>query len=230
MTPHPALKVWLRGETNANDASRYGHHGTLQGTAVAGAVGRFGRGFELLSNGGLDWIGLPVNSATTLAGATAATYAAWIYLKETPGNVANVVAENTSSASLNRLSVGINSSMQPRIGWRVAAQDPVGTQSLLTATGTTLSLNTWYHLAGVFSTSFRGLYLDGNLVASETGTITGLGTSTASAIRVGSNSVSVAAQQFVGLIDEPMIFNSRALSIEDIRLIMTMQTPQRIAP
>jgi hypothetical protein len=230
MTPHPALKVWLRGEANANDASRYAHNGTLQGTAAAVAVGRFGRGFELLSNGGLDWISLPVNSATTVSGATAATYAAWIYVKETPGNVANVVAENTSTAGLNRLSVGINSSMQPRIGWRVAAQDPAGTQSLLTATGTTLSLNTWYHLAGVFSTSFRGLYLDGNLVASETGTITGLGTSTASAIRVGSNAVAVVLQQFVGLIDEPMIFNSRALSIEDIRLIMTLQTPQRIAP
>jgi hypothetical protein len=230
MTPHPALKVWLRGEANANDASRYGHNGTLQGTAAAGAVGRFGRGFELLSNGGLDWIGLPVNAETTVSGATAATYAAWIYLKETPGNVANVVAENTSAENLNRLSVGINSSMQPRIGWRVAAEDPAGTQSVLTATGTTLSLNTWYHLAGVFSTSFRGLYLDGNLVASETGTITGLGTSTAAAIRVGSNSASVAGQQIVGLIDEPMIFNSRALTIEDIQLIMTLQTPQRIAP
>jgi hypothetical protein len=230
MTPHPALKVWLRGEANANDASRYGHHGTLQGTAVAGAVGRFGRGFELLSNGGLDWIGLPVNSDTTVAGATAATYAAWIYVKETPGNVANVVAENTSTAGINRLSVGINSSMQPRIGWRVAAEDPAGTQSLLTATGTTLSLNTWYHLAGVFSTSFRGLYLDGNLVASETGTITGLGTSTANNLRVGSNAAVSALNQAVGLMDEVMIFNNRALTIEDIRLIRELSDPQRIAP
>jgi len=230
MTPHPALKVWLRGETNANDASRYGHNGTLQGTAAAGAVGRFGRGFEFLSNGGLDWIGLPVNSATTVSGATDATYAAWIYLKGTPGNVWNVISENTSSPGFNRFNIGVNASMQPRIGWRVAAQDPAGTLSVLAATSVTLDQNTWYHFAGVFSTAFRRVYIDGALVAEETGTITGLGTSGSAAIQVGSNQPVNVNQQFVGLIDEPMIFNNRALPDADILLYRSLTTPQRIAP
>jgi len=229
MTPHPALKVWLRGEGNANDASRYANHATLTDGAVATATGKFGRCFELASADPPQQVLVPVNAHTTVADSSAATILAWVRLTATPANFAHVYIENTTSDAAARLGLSLTTSRAPRLGWRIPDNEPSGTQSNMTGSAV-LALNTWHHLAAVWSTTFRAIYVDGVLDASESTTIPAFGTATSSAIRMGTSGPTATVNQFVGHIDEWMIFNSRALTIEDIRLIMTLQTPQRIAP
>jgi hypothetical protein len=227
MTPHPALRLWLRGEFGIADSSRYGHGVTAAGSAAGAASGgKFGRCLTFPSGSGGDVLTVDYDATVRVAGASACTFACWVRPQATIAAITTFMAEVTSSA-FNRLNLGTDASGNVRMTWRPSDQDPAGTQSVLTSS-TVLASSTWCHLAAVFSTSARRLYVDGAEVASQVSNINALGTSTGN-LFVGAQSLG-GGQQLQCLMDEVMIFNNRALTIEDIRLIRQLSDPQRIAP
>ena len=227
MTPHPALRLWLRGEFGITDSSRYGHGVTAAGGAAGAASGgKFGRCLTFPSSTGGDVLEVNYDATVRVQGASACTFACWVRPEATIAAITTFMAEATSS-NLNRLNLGTDASGNVRMAWRPSDQDPSGTQTVLTSS-TVPAASTWHHLAAVFSTAARRLYVDGAEVASAVSSINPLGTSTGKLL-VGAQS-SAGGQQLQCLMDEVMIFNNRALTIEDIRLIRELSDPQRIAP
>ena len=77
--------------------------------------------------------------------------------------------------------------------------------------GTTLALNTWYHLTGTVDNGIKKIYLNGNL--QNTASITFNGSGTGTTLKFGTRSAPT--QSFAGLLDEIRLY-SRALSSSEI--------------
>jgi hypothetical protein len=193
------------GGLTAADSSGNQLNGTLSG-ATWTAAGRFGG--ALAFDGTNDWVTVADHSLLDLT--SGMTVEAWVrptslvdwktvVLKERPGGLAYALY---ASDNTNR----------PPAGYVNVAFDRAAVGS------TALALNQWTHLATTYDGNLLKLYVNGTLVSTQT--IGGAITTSASALRIGGNSVW--GEYFAGTIDEVRLHN-RALTASEIQ--QDMATP-----
>ncbi len=185
----------------AYDQSSYGNDGTIYGaTRVRGIIGK------ALSFDGVDDY-VEVADSESLDITDAITIEAWAKVNSWVNSYPRILAKKNAyslyfNASTHRVEMQIYQSGSVKI---VEAQQD-------------LSLNTWYHIVGIYdsSTGFK-IYINGNEVplAGDTGT-TGSIDSNANNVLIGQYEGLV--RYFNGTIDEVRIYN-RALSEKEIKTL-----------
>src|SRR5437879_287335 len=203
--------------TTVNDASGHGITGNIFGaTWITG--GRFGKALSF--NGSSSYVDLGNPALLQITGSM--TWSAWVKAAANPPDDGQIVAKS------NDLS-----------GWQLKTSPDTGphTFGVTVSGGTTAfaqrysatvrSLNTWYHVAGVYSAAARTLDIYVNGVRDNgvlTGTIPASQINSAVNVNIGRRS---GGYYFNGIIDEMRIYN-RALSQGEIKA--DMKTPVRSSP
>jgi hypothetical protein len=193
--------------TTTADASSYGFTGTLEGN-VAWTTGRFGGALQFPGGSGA-WVTVPNHPA--LNPTNDFTVSAWVYATSLPSD-ACVIYKETSSALTYAL-YATNVFGGPAV-WVTKGG------SFFNATGpTTISTNTWTHLAGTFDGSFLRVYVNGALASSSA--LAAPIDMDNGPIRIGGNP-GWPGEVFAGKIDEVRVYN-RAQSAAEI--LSDMSTP-----
>jgi hypothetical protein len=199
--------------TTTVDSSGNGLTGTISG-ATWTTAGKFGNALSF--SGANSYVDL--GNPTSLKGTGSMTWAAWVNAAATPKNDGNIVAKQNSNS-----------------GWQLKSSPDTGAQTFAVAVSgssgfaqrnsvTIRSLNTWYHVAGVYNSATRTLdiYVNGVL---DNGVLTGsvptVQTLPNSNVNIGRRSN---GYYFAGVIDEVRIYN-RALSGSEILTIMNTPLP-----
>ena len=160
-----------------------------------------------------DYMDIPDSTALET---TAFTWSVWFYC--TAINRYNIIVDTaTSSGTFNGYEIFVKNN-DNKI--RFASYNS-GDQ--LDST-TTVSANTWYHVAATHESGSDKLYVNGSLEAS--GSASNFSTSDAANLRIGSSSIFNLYHQ--GLIDEVSFFNS-ALSASAVSSIYNSGTPNDIS-
>lgn len=183
----------------------------------------FGNATVTTAGGGVPLTGLPNNRALQLDGAgdyvrtgldseytfaDSATFMGWFNLSSLPDSAGRIFALVTKSQVGNDLDMQINTDNTLRF-YTDSSSSTAYTFSPALAT------NTWYHFAVTFDDAgggFRRLYVNGTLVASQTGQ-SAHGTS-GTELAIG-ESLFFVNREFAGLIDEVAVFD-RALTNTEI--------------
>jgi len=186
----------------ARDRSGYNFHGTIYGaTLVTGKIG-MSRRFDGVD----DYV--EVIRTPPLAAGGAKTVMAWVMLLAEALDYSEVV---DLEDAMNGYSLIVHSDEKPHF-WIGDGVDWLAAQS-----DDALSLNTWYHLAGVHNgVDTILLYVNGAL--KKTQTQDPPATVTANNLEIGTY-YTKASRWFNGIIDEVRIYN-RALSADEIRMLM----------
>jgi len=137
------------------------------------------------------------------------TIDAWIFIKGNLPGTSDIVTKDAESNPDRQYLLLIS-------GDKLRAH--VNTGSLEVVNGSTsLSLNTWYHIAMTYDGNFLKVYLNG--VQDASSAVTGSIITTAQPVRIGGGAVpAFNPQHFEGIIDEVEIFD-RALSQPEIQAI-----------
>jgi len=206
--PAPAgIISWWHGEGDYTDAV-----GTNPGINLGGvtfATGAVGSGF--LFNG-MTSSYIEVADAASLRVAGPMTIDAWISpsVANSTGRIVDKITAGGANGYLFDVITG-----QLRVF--------VGTDGVMS--GITVPLNTFTHVAGVYSGTTFSLYFNGVLIASKTTTVAAVPTAMLP-LRIGADSTG--ANRFSGVIDEPRIFG-RALSAAEIQDIYQTGSPAHCA-
>jgi hypothetical protein len=124
---------------------------------------------------------ITIDSGATLAGKEQITINLWWKPKSiTAGVDKRMFYEETSDDTFTRIGLEQdNTSIQMK--WRVAAQDPAGSTATLSSTAflVTNSIGRWFYISAVYNAidNRQHIYVNGELNATSTTTITALGTS-----------------------------------------------------
>jgi fibronectin type 3 domain-containing protein len=206
------------GSTTA-DSSGNGIVGTIH-NATWTLGGRYGDALSFSGANSFVDLGRPVSLTTT----SSMSWEAWVFPTTNPGDDGNIIA----------LSNGSN-------GWQFKTTPDTGVRTFGVAvsgasgstaqrySATTITLNTWYHVAGVYNAAARTLdvYVNGVL---DNGSL--VGAVPASQTLPGTESVAIgqraAGFNFIGTIDEVRVYN-RALSPAEIQNDMGAAFPKPIA-
>jgi hypothetical protein len=187
--------------TTVADASGNGNHGTIS-NATWSASGKYGAALSF--NGSTSRIDIPDSPSLDLT--TGMTMEAWVrpttlsawrtvLMKEQPAGLVYGLYANSDT---NRPSAHVNLGSET---------DTRGTAQL--------ALNTWTHLAATYDGSTLRIFVNG--VQASSRTLGGSILTSASALRIGGNSIW--GEYFAGLIDEVRIYN-RALTAAEIQTDM----------
>ena len=136
--------------------------GTISG-ATWTTAGKFG---SALSFNGANNNYVDLGNPTSLNGTGSMTWAAWVEATATPKNDGNIVAKQNSSSGWQLKST-------PDTGPQTFAISVSGNSGFAQRNSVTIrSLNTWYHVAGVYNSAARTLdiYVNGVL---DNGVLTG---------------------------------------------------------
>jgi glucose/arabinose dehydrogenase/PKD repeat protein len=200
--------------TAAADASGNGSTGTLTGGATW-SVGKYGTAVNL--DGGDDFVDLGNPAGLRLTGSM--TVSAWIYSAAFPADDAAIVSKRAGTETGYQLDT--TTDRGPRtIGFKLTSSS--GT-NMMRYGATTLQLNTWYHVAGVYDATARtmNVYLNGQLDnGSLVGTVTASQQNSANNVNIGRRGSSGYA--FNGRIDDTRVYN-RTLSAGQIQTDMASQ-------
>jgi hypothetical protein len=194
---------WRLNDTGATaaDLSGNGNTGTLNGTITKSVAGATSDGDTAMTfDGATGYIG--VADAAGLHPATI-TVEAWIY--PTANQVGNFVNKDGNSEYRARINA-----------LKVEFLDRGGTNLVVSAT--TLSLNTWYHVVCVGSSSGLRIYINGKLDASNAVAFGGGGGTTQ--LQIGANTGF--GEYFPGRIDEVAIYNY-ALTADQVAVRYSMR-------
>jgi hypothetical protein len=199
--------------TTTVDSSGHNLTGTIHG-ATWTTGGKYGNALSF--NGTSNYVDL--GNPTSLKATGSMTWAAWVKATSTPTADGNIVAkQNTSS--------GWQMKTSPGTGSQTFAVAVSGTSGIVQRNSNTVrSLNTWYHVAGVYDATTRSLdiYINGVLDDGVLlGTIPTKQTIPNVNVNIGRRSNGL---YFPGIIDEVQIFN-RALSAAEIQTIMSTPLP-----
>jgi len=170
-------------------------------------------GHSLSLDGANDYMDIPDSTALET---TAFTWSAWFYC--TAINRYNIIVDTAASSNffLGYELFVVNSTNKIRFS-------SYHTSDVIDST-TTVSANTWYHVAATHESGSDKLYVNGTLEAS--GSAGSFSVSNAANLRIGSSSIFNLHHQ--GLIDEVSFFNS-ALSASDVTAIYNGGTPADIS-
>jgi hypothetical protein len=227
MTPHPRLIGWWRMEDSATDASGNALNGTFSGT-TSSQTGKFGRArrFVKASSGSCTV------AHDALLNVQQMTLCAW--MRRPSGSAApegndTVIGRPVSTSPTDvpyRFFYARQTAPDPLRLFAGYFADGVAVQVQDSGTGVFDVDGTWFHYAMTISFSSPNwtirLYRDAVLIASASST-------SAPPIRTSSLFFgSEDARRYADIdLDEIMLWDA-PLSIEDIRLVRTMQLPQRI--
>jgi hypothetical protein len=196
--PSGLVSLWS-GEGNAND-SVGGNNGTLMGGASF-APGKVGEAFSFDGDG---CVSVPASDSINFSGNMPMTIATWVY--------------RTGGAPVQHIVGKRNNCYLGEIQYQLSFDEASGVAFIANggnfwvSTHRKLPMNTWQHLAVVYNGTTAIVYINGQSVASGSGS---LGTAIAAPLKIGNAG---SCQSFTGLIDEVAIFN-RALSASEIRAI-----------
>lgn len=205
VTPSPGMVNWWPGDGDAIDIVG-GHHGTLQNGATF-APGMVGLAFSFVAPG--DMVQIADNPDLNLESLPASTFEGWF--KSAGGSVSGggtVIAKHMCGISNGWF---FNTNQGGYIGDHHIGGVGVG--------GLNLNDNQFHHFACVKDGTTYSEYIDGVLIASDTGPA--FGTPTAQPVQIGSHVAGgcyPALHQLYGLVDELTIYN-RALSADEILAI-----------
>ncbi len=186
----------------AQDASPNGFHGTLNGaTWVAG--GKFGGALSF--NGSSNWV--TVADGALLRLTNGMTIEAWVNASNLAGWRTVILKERSSGLSYGLYASG-DSAGQPS-AWIRRSND------ISSLSASTISTNTWIHLAATYNGAALRVYVNG--VQTATRSVTGNIASSTSPLKIGGNAIW--GEYFSGLIDEVRIYN-RALTPAEIQADM----------
>jgi uncharacterized repeat protein (TIGR01451 family) len=199
--------------TTTADSSGNGLTGTISGATWTPA-GMFGNALSFSGSNSYVDLGTP----TLLNGTGSMTWAAWVKATATPRNDGNIVARQNNNN-----------------GWQLKTTADTGPQTFAIAVSgssgfaqrnsvTIRSLNTWYHVAGVYNAANRTLDIFVNGVLDNgilTGSVPAVQSLPNSNVYIGRRSN---GYYFAGVIDEVQIYN-RALSASEILAIMNTPLP-----
>jgi len=193
---------WDGAGDRVNDYSGNGNNGTASGNAVATTTAKYGN--AALFDGTDDFVTIPTGA--TLSGKSQATIEAWIKA-EAFGEEGVVFGEETSTSQSSRLILRIATNGAIKFYYRDASQDPAGTVTTVTG-NTTISANTWYHLAAVYNadSDVQEIYVNGSLDIRTSNKIDKLGASATNGIKIGAMPGG-SANDFTGVIDDVKIYN-----------------------
>src|SRR5262249_36196748 len=214
VTPPANMVSGWPGDGNANDIQD-GNNGTLQGGATF-APGEVRQAFSFTANTNS---GVLVPSSASLNPTEAITIDAWVNPSSYPNTAPAVVRKDvnqvgTTQYSLNIGDGGTAGGVNCNIGGTVGA------------TGGSVPLNQWTHVACTYDRQNLRAYVNGTQVASTAAT---------QAIPVGSQNLGIGQdpgftdRNFDGLIDEVEIFN-RALSQAEIQSIVNAGNAGKCKP
>jgi len=196
------LLAWWPGNNHPNDLI-----GTNHGTLLNGAGYTAGK-----VSGAFDFDGVNdhvlVTNAVQLNPTTAITLEAWIYPRSTSGAEQDFVSKDGESANRQYL---MNFTDENKI--RVHVWTSTGLHMI--DSGTSLSINTWYHVAMTYDGASLKAYINGvlDITTSANGTIV----TTTQPVRIGGGAPTGESQlYFNGLVDEVALYG-RALSAAEIR-------------
>lgn len=195
--------------TTVTDLSGNGNNGTIN--SATWTTGKYGGALSF--NGSSSYVDLGNPASLQLTGSM--TWSAWIYAVANPADDGQIVAKSDNSS-------GWQFKTSPDTGphtFGVAVSPSSGSRTQRYST-TTRSLNTWYHVAGVYNASAGTLniYVNGVL---DNGALSG----TIPASQFNNSAVNVnigrrtGGYYFNGIIDEVRIYN-RALSLTEIQTDM----------
>ena len=220
------LSYWRLGEgsgTAAADVGSLGNAGTYQGTTF-GQVGAINGSADtaVRFNGTSDFVEVAHSAAYLLDNGTVQLW----FNADSPvgGDLQHLFSKDASGFDTGgHLSIYLNASGQLEVRLQSASA------SYLTTSATTISAAIWHHVALTFGSTGMALYLDGQLVDTDTYT-GGLGTTSGGAgnfepIAIGAGTqnsgnltVTPVSQLFTGVIDEVAILGAAldAATIQDL--------------
>jgi glucose/arabinose dehydrogenase len=197
--------------TTAADASGHGLTGTLTGGATW-SVGKYGTAVNL--DGGDDFVNLGNPTGLQLTGSM--TVSAWIYSAAFPADDAAIVSKKAGTEAGYQLDT--TTDRGPRtIGFKLTRSSG---GNMIRYGATTLQLNTWYHVTGVYDATARtmNVYLNGQLDnGALVGTVTASQRNSANNVNIGRRGG--AGFAFNGRIDDTRVYN-RALSAAEVQTDM----------
>jgi hypothetical protein len=191
--------------TVAHDLTGNGHNATLVGGITLGAAGALsGSGDSdtaMLFNGSTGYLNIN-STAINTTGWGGMTLESWVYLTSLPTYYTRLIANDYPGAS----NKGVEFIIAPASDGSGGYFDiGLGTSFTGTSYGThALSINTWYHLVGVFSGNTLTVYVNG--VNSGSSTASGSYSAPATTFNVGRDPNST-SDYLPGRIDEVAIYN-----------------------
>jgi len=198
------LRGWWPGSGDAGDRSAFNNHGATGGGLIF-TTGKVGQAFSPGSSGYVD-----VPDSPSLEMPTQFTLAAWI-LPTAVNNSARIISKFGAGSYAYEMLFSSNNNMQPRAD---ISNDGINSDALVSPTS--LSVGDWAHVATTFNLGAWKLYVNGSEVASTVSAMITIFVGGSSPLSIGR--VPSAGNNFLGRIDEPMVFN-RALSAGEIQAI-----------
>jgi hypothetical protein len=199
--------------TTAVDSSGNGITGTLSGATWTNA-GEYGDALSF--NGTNNYVNL--GNPKLLQGTGSMTWAAWVKATGNPPDDAQIIAKSNGTS-------GWQFKTSPDTGPETFAISVTGSGGTVQRYSNTIrSLNTWYHVAGVYNATTKTLDIYVNGVLDDgilRGTTPSVQTGSTVNANIGRRSTGF---YFKGTIDEVRIFN-RALSQSEIQAIMGTPLP-----
>ncbi len=216
LSEDPALTLYFSfNDSTATDLSGNGNNGVINGAVPVS--GRIENGFSF--DGVDDYIDVGNRPSLDITGSF--SIAAWIK-PSSSGSFEGIVTKEGSNLGYY---LWLGPSGGTRIGFGVNGG---GAQENEIISPRSLTLNTWYHVVGVFNGTGKQIYIDGVLDTQGGNSQTPV--STTGPLYIGGSNAG-SSFRFPGVIDEVMVFN-RALNVAEIlniynnKLCEQQQTPQ----
>jgi N-acetylneuraminic acid mutarotase len=220
VTPPPGMVSWWPGEGSADDI-KDSNNGILQGGATFGA-GKVGQAFSFDGINGL----VLVSSASNLDLEQAFTIDAWVNLAEVNSAQCIVCKGLVDNHQYAILTGGLAAPDELNLLVRRQASASDGLDRLITVNQAHLVPNRWYHIAATADGTNKSIYLDGQLLA--TNSAVAPYTTFSPAVEIGSGNGGTVAF-FHGMIDEVEIYD-RALTQAEIQAIYNAGSAGKCKP
>jgi len=195
---------------NADDESGNNHNGTVYGATLT--EDRFGNADSAyLFDGNDDYIYVPHSSE--LDGVNGITVSLWINADtlDSTTNVRRIISKSTESGSYPGWMMQTSTNYWPQF-------DAFTDSGQITATGDSLSIDTWYHLVGTYDLNSINLYINGQLNATSVGG--GEIHTNSLPVTIGrlSSGLVYPTEHFDGVIDDIVIYDHALSEIEILEL------------
>ena len=213
--PTSGLVGWWPFTGNAIDSSGNGNNGTVNGAVLAAdRFGNINRAYNF--DGTSSFISVSNNQTINFQTGNQFTFSYWINAASLSSNQISLILSKQTSFGSSQ--VGYNSNIESSLSSNFRIQNGSSSlaYSLSTATSS-ISINTWYHIVQVWSSTQGLIYLNGSLILQTSGNAT-VGNNSADLLIGKPNWIASNAKNFNGKIDDIGIWN-RALNQCEIQAL-----------